>query len=467
MTALSEAEVVVVGTAAGGSTIAGEAARAGRSVLVIEAGPAGDGRPGYHLRNEAPDEDRLGDFAERMRAELVHQSGVETGIEAIPGALTAHSVGGRLAVWFNNCPTPDGPERNSAVPEDDWPQLLDRARRLLHVNQQTGARSLREQRLLERLGERFPDLPPDRGVQPMPLAAEAMDDGSVRFAGADDLLLGAAERLPRNLTLMTETVARRVLHSGGRVTGIEVYPVGGGDRVVVSGETYVVAAGVLGTPQLLAASALDCGPSLGRYVMDHPVIGSRVPIDPVLLEGIADDDPGYSVWIPHSESRPWHTQISRTPWLDDVLDYAPRNTGDLFSFAGTEPRPENRFIYAEELDGFGLPAIQAEFSLSEADRHLVGRVVEDHWQVASSFGEYRRGWRPELFAASASMHLLGGCRMGAADDGSSVVNASSKAWRYDNLYLAGNAVFSDVSTCNPTLQTVALALRAADAILGR
>lgn len=461
------ADVVVVGTGAGGSTIAGEALREGRSVILIEAGAPTGGRPGYHMRNDEGEEDRLNDFAEQMGAELVNQSGVEEGIEAIPGARTAHVVGGRLRVWFNNTPTPDRPERNAAIPDADWPELLDRARALFHVHRDVGRNSLREQRLLERVGALFPDLPEGREVQPMPLAAELLDDGTVRFAGADDLLLGDADELPDNLTWLTGTVARRILHEGGSVTGIEVYPTEGGEKRIVTADTYVIGGGTLGTPQLLHGSGVETSEALGRYIMEHPLIASRVPIDPELLEGVPDDDPSYTVWIPYSEGRPWHAQISRTPYLEDFLDYRARDTGDLLTFCGTDPRPENRLVYGEELDNFGLPRFQAEFTLSENDRAVVGDAMRDHWMIASQFGEYHRGWAPQLFEWGASTHLMGSYRMGAADDGSSVVDSSSKVWGYDNLYLAGNGLFSDKNTCNPSLQTVAFALRASDAILDR
>jgi choline dehydrogenase-like flavoprotein len=467
MSETQHADVVVVGTGAGGSTIAGEALRAGRSVILIEAGAATPGRPGYHMRNDEGEEDRLNDFAEQMGAELVNHSRVEEGIEAIPGARTAHVVGGRMRVWFNNCPTPDGPERNAAIPESEWPELLDRARGLLHVNQETGDGSLRQRRLLERMRALFTDLPEGREVQPMPLAAVLDDDGGIRFAGADDLLLGDAEELPDSVTWMTETVARRILHSDGRVEGIETYPVGGGEKTVVTGDTYVVAGGTLGTPQLLRGSAVETSEALGRYIMEHPLIASRVPFDPQLLDGVPDDDPSYTAWIPYSSGRPWHAQISRTPYLEDFLDYRARDTGDLLTFCGTEPRPENRLVYGEETDNFDLPRFQAEFTLSAEDREVVGDALRDHWMISSQFGEYHRGWAPQLFEWGASTHLMGSYRMGEADDGTSVVDSRSKVWGYDNLYLAGNGIFSDKNTCNPSLQTVSFALRASDAILDR
>jgi choline dehydrogenase-like flavoprotein len=460
------ADVVVVGTGAGGSTIAGEALRAGRSVILVEAGDLAPGRPGRHLRNDEPVEDRLDQFAVQMGAELVNQAREEFGMTGIPGAKTAHAVGGRMRVWFNNCPTPDTAELNAAIPADAWPDLLARGRALLQVNQDVGADSIREQRLLERLRAVFTNLPEGREVQPMPLAA-VRQNGETRFAGADDLLLGDADELPATGTWLLNTVARRILHDGGHVRGIEVHPSGGGPATTITGDTYVIGAGTLATPQLLIASGVEAD-ALGRYVMEHPLLATRVPFDEDLLAGVPDDDPSFAVWVPYSEARPWHAQLSRTPYLADFLDYPQRRTGDLLTFCSSEPRPENRIVYdLDQLDNFGLPTFDAEFELSDRDRQVVADAIRDQWIITSAVGEYHRGWAPQLFEWGHSTHLMGTYRMGDADDGTSVTDSCSQVWGYDNLYLAGNGLFSEPNTCNPSLQTVAMALRCADRILER
>jgi len=275
-----QADVVVVGTGAAGMTVAGEASRAGHSVIIIEAGShTGPGRIGRHLRNDAPRDDQLDAFAAIMQAGLVNHGHVDRQQGDVTNFVTVHAVGGRMTLWFNNCPEPAPDERNAAIEAVEWPSLLDRARALMNVRECLSPGSLREARLLDRIAGQLSDLPVGRGVQPMPTAATSGADG-VRFAGADDLLLGDLDAMPNHAALLSDTVARRIVTNGRHVEGIEVYPADGGPAQIVSGGAYVIAGGTIGTPQLLFASGI-VNPALGAYMMDHPMFATRVQLSPI------------------------------------------------------------------------------------------------------------------------------------------------------------------------------------------
>ena len=62
---------------------------------------------------------------------------------------------------------------------------------------------------------------------------------------------------------------------------------------------------------------------------------------------------------------------------------------------------------------------------------------------------------------------MGSCRMGPKDDETSCVDSFGKLWGYDNIYVAGNAIFAVSNAGNPTIMTIAMALRTADAIAER
>ena len=64
-----------------------------------------------------------------------------------------------------------------------------------------------------------------------------------------------------------------------------------------------------------------------------------------------------------------------------------------------------------------------------------------------------------------SLHAQGAVSMGAADNGKSVCDSYSLVWGYDNLFVGGNGVIPTAKTSNPTLTSVAMAVRASGKII--
>jgi choline dehydrogenase-like flavoprotein len=52
-------------------------------------------------------------------------------------------------------------------------------------------------------------------------------------------------------------------------------------------------------------------------------------------------------------------------------------------------------------------------------------------------------------------------RMGETDDGTSVADPWSRVWGYNNLVVGGNALIPTATAMNPTLMSVAIAVRGA------
>jgi choline dehydrogenase-like flavoprotein len=71
---------------------------------------------------------------------------------------------------------------------------------------------------------------------------------------------------------------------------------------------------------------------------------------------------------------------------------------------------------------------------------------------------------PKVMPAGSSIHYMGTVRMGPADDGTSVCDSYSRVWGVPGLVLAGNGLIPTANSMNPTLTSVALAVRGAAAL---
>ncbi len=372
-----------------------------------------------------------------------------------------------FAYWTCNCPTPHQAERAPWITASEWDDILARARALLNVGYDLGEGSIRQQQIIDRVAAVIRNNEPGRDVQPMPVAAR-LHDGNMRFSSVENLLSGSRSNA---LDVRPDLVCRAILHRNGRATGVVARSRGGRDDVTVAAQVVVVAAGTVGTPKLIAGSGIDAGPALGAYIFDHPAIGSRVVLRTDILAETPEDDPVFTVWIPFATNRPWHNQICRFPTNPTSLEYhaGPNDTADIFTFSAMDVRAENRFVFDfDRIDPFGLPELKGEYSLSVDDYRRLAAGLQDHFRIAATIGNLiDHRWSPTFFGPGWSTHLMGSCRMGPLADGTSCVNTVGRLWGQENVYVAGNAVFALSNAGNPTLTTVATALRTADAIVAQ
>ena len=466
MSADFETQVVVVGSGAGGASVAGELCRHGIATVIVEAGPKITEPVGSHIRNRDPTERGLARYNEALNKALVFPSGGSGAGPAFKDCKVIHAVGGMFAFWTCNCPTPHPNERAPWIDAASWNDLLARARRLLGVGYDLGAGSVRQQRMIERVAVAVERDEAGREVQPMPVAARR-DHDRMRFASVDTLLAGGHQS--NAAPIRSDLICGKILHQGGRAKGIVARHRLGGGEVKIHAEIVVVAAGVVGTPKLIAGSHIDAGPALGAYLFDHPAIGSRVVLRQEILAEAPKDDPLFTVWIPYAKGRPWHNQICRFPTNPTAIEYAAsaNETADIFTFSAMEVRPANKFRFDfDRLDPFGLPELVGEYALTPADYKRLAGGLDEHLLIAAAIGNLvDHRWAPTFFGPGWSTHMMGSCRMGSTDDGTSCVDPFGKLWGCANVYVVGNAVFAVSNASNPTLSTVAMALRTADAII--
>jgi choline dehydrogenase-like flavoprotein len=459
-----EADVVVVGSGAGGAAVSGKLIRNGCDVIMLEAGPRRGNAP-EHARNVDPTEDGLGAFGAFLEANLSVQSQAEAAPDRLPGLKVLHGVGGMLTGWTNACPPPDRTELSPAIPAADWDRHLAESRAALRVD--TGLEDgVRAKRIRGAVSEILGERAPGREVMPMPLAGTRQPDGSVRWS-ATDTLLDASEEARARLIVLPDFVVRDVEVEDGHATGVTAWSREGERCVEVRAAAVVIAGGTIGSAQLIHASQLDAGPALGRYVHEHPTFLSRVRLKDELVADVPADDPPFSILSPYSIRHPWQHSVIRLPnGFSPDVEAGPKLTADVACYTPVQPREENRVRFDDDqLDPFGLPVVEADYSFGRVDRERLSGAIAEHVLIASGIGSFERGWSPVLFPAGSNFHLQGTCRMGVADDGTSVVDSNGRLWNYDNIFVAGNAVHAVPNAGNPTIVTVATSLRCADEVL--
>lgn len=471
-------DVVIIGSGPNGSAYA----RVIRNnwpearIVMVEAGPQILPEVGGHLDNVLDLEKRaeletLAQGADRSRrlsvskeewearraggfdASLLRRSGLFIANEGDDGqglfaGFSAANVGGMGTKWSTGTPTPSEVERVPFIPAEVMDAAIAEAEILLGTNKDPRAGDPVAAILRQRLGEVFnPGRSEDRFVRPMPLAATPKD-GDLFYHGTDVVLGDLVSEPKERFEILAETICRRVLHEGGRATGVEV--VRGGESFTIEAATVVVAADSLHTPQILFASGIR-PEALGRYINDHYMISQ--------IAELQSDAPMRAMnWIPATKDFPFsvtiaQTNVSSMPISEELTGY-PVGMG---VFVPADVDASNRIEFDEDkLDWHGLPSISIKWKQSEADLARIEYAKETALRIANVIGRPAPGFATIQLPVGSSLHYQGTIRMGEANDGTSVCDANSRVWDFENLYVAGNGVIPTMTATNPTLFSVAL-----------
>ncbi len=290
-----------------------------------------------------------------------------------------------------------------------------------------------------------------------------------------------------NMDLRPESHVTRIEHNeAGKVTGV-VYFDKGGKEQRQKARAVAVAGNSIETPRLLLLSAsarfkdglANSSGQVGRNYMRH-MTGSVYAAfkEPVhmyrgtTMAGIIADESGHNTKRGFAGGYEMETLSLGVPFMAAFLD--PGAWGEDFAWwmdhytnmagmwlVGEDmPRPTNRVTLNDKVkDKWGNPAPNVHFDDHDNDvamRNHAFAQGEKVYKAAGAVKTYRTPPYP-------STHNLGTCRMGR-DAKDSVCNSFGQTHDVANLFISDGSQFTTGGAENPTLTIVTLAIRQADYI---
>lgn len=498
-----ETDVLIIGSGATGATFARLLVESGREVLMVDSGKQLSGRPGEHLRNTFRYQQEPNMFTDTIMSQLEvysvpdgpfprPNSPLRQNFENLkqkwwrnmPAASAVYAVGGMLTLWTASTPDPAPFERASFIPDEDWTQMLAVAKQLLHVNTDVFS--------VSQLGDVVQKRLQDKGfsLSPLQQAAEKVPVNDrraffIKWTGADTILgpLLDDPRYQDSFKILSEHRAEKLNWSGDKVISAVVNDLRTMTPITIHAKTFIVAAGSFLTPSLLWASGIT-PPALGHYLNDNLEVSCHVVVDSAIIKAMRDDpnnphaakpipiahnDPGPALGSTPTPEKPWHAQMHR---LGRQFLYMPgedvRTQVHLTWYGTVDIDYKNHITFGPKKDRFGMPQITINFHYSRNDWIRAARMWWDLVKTGRAIGKIHG--IPMLSPPGSTLHLQGTYRMGddaSEKDGTSVTDAFSRVWRYENLYLGGLGSIPNSMASNPTLTACALAVRAAAHLSGR
>ena len=428
------------------------------------------------------------DMLARAGTHLVSENEEDLKENEMPAASYSSNVGGMGAHWTCACPRPGNEERIPFIPEEEYEQAFTKAERLLNVTQQAFADNARGKAIQQILGSVLNEkLSENRKVQPMPLACKTDENGIRYWTGADVILGGLA--LPDyegNFELRSQTLCRKLTITNGHVSCALTEHLPTKESEEITARIIIVACDTLRTPQLLWASGIR-QKALGRYLNEHPFVFCFVELNDALVDNIAEEillNPDHKskiinpktadqtvgvFWVPFdAPHHRFHGQIMHM----DASPLQIETHGNKKHIVGLgygclkEVRYEDHIEFSETAtDYLGMPKMNLRFTLTQKDKEQIEEAKRIQIKAAAAFGKVFAEGDQTVMPPGTSLHVQGTVRMGIKDDGTSVCNSHSQVWGYDNLFVGGNGVIPMSTTSNPTLTSVAMAVRSAEYII--
>ena len=510
-------DVVIVGAGAAGSVYAAVLSEAGKSVLVLEGGPARKLEDLYSSQI----------WARRLKWAAPHA------VNAGPDDIYVNFNAGRgfggaaihhYAVW-PRYHTEDMDMARRFGRGLDWPYGYEELRPWYDkVQKDVGMSGDAAREKWRPAGDPYP-LPPvlvsnhgkvlARGFEqmgmttaPIPMAVLSepydgragciwdgwCDAGCPIGALANPLVVYLPRATQAGARLQSDSFVTRVLTdaSGKRATGVE-YRDASGNTVIQPAKLVVLCAFSIENPRILlnsrsTAHSDGLGNSsglLGRHLMSHlsvSVFGMFPDEDMENYVGATGgqllcQDRFPKTAVPGAfGSRQWEIALALKP--NDILGIAmsrpqiigedlvrfmkqgAKHMGSMVGVCEDLPDRENRVELDEKKDRHGMPLARV--------RYRYGFDAKALWKQAGAEGVavFKAAGASETWSGPpGGQHIMGGCVMGV-DPRTSVTNASGQLHDVSNVVVGGPSVFPTASCVNSTFTAHATAMKSAHALIG-
>jgi choline dehydrogenase-like flavoprotein len=483
------ADVVVIGSGAGGGVAASSFARAGKSVVVLEAGPAFDAR---HAEQR-----------EIGIRDLYLDSGLTSSDDLGVAILAGATVGGGTTVnWCTSFRLPDRIAAEWAA-EADLPNLPDElATHYAHLEN--------ELHLAPAAKHNANNAVIIDGAKALGVHADAQPRNAPPDCGDGCGYCGmgcayAKKRSTARAFLPDVAAAGGAIYAGARAVKINIegtraksvsveQTVAPNDvrRFEIVADLVVVAGGSLRSPGILARSGVSC-PALGQRLFLHPVSAVFTEFDRDIMPFIGPMQSAYSDAYNYRsgnygvkiEVAPTHPGLAANavPWESREKHAAAMNAARRCAtvialardrdpgYIELDDEAQIRY-HVSPFDGENLlegilGAMDLAFAAGAVRISTLHNkpifVERAQWNKTKrdQLGEQLRkigiaSNRQIFFSA----HQMGTCTLGS-DPNMSVVDPTGKVWGYDNIIVADASLFPMASGVNPMLTIMAMAGRVA------
>ena len=488
-----QCDVCIVGSGAGGSVIAAEAARAGKSVLVLEVG---------QYRNEQ-------DFNQleiQGYEELYYGGGLATSEDGSIAILAGATLGGGTVVNYMNCiPTPDriirewgehgltGLDDPEAYAADHVAAVMERLGANTEATRQNGTHT-RLMEGLDALGHDHRPIMRNATLDDDPEKCGYCTFGCQQGCKRSAMKTWLQDASDSGAKALVGCAVERVLVDGGATTGVAAtvtHADGATTALTVEAPTVVVACGAIESPALLLRSGIG-GPAVGKHLRlhpaylvmgtyDDPVEGWRGQVQSLVSDAYDDVEGDFGFLIEATTVQPgltgtvfpWgdgrtHKELMQTlKWQAPFISVA-RDHGSGEVVLDDLGRAVVRWGLADEVDRRLAQRANRELCrlhhAAGATEIFTAHSANLHWRRGDDFDAFLdsveiASYDPNDIACFTA-HQMGSCRMGT-DPEQSVADGRGELHDVKGLWIGDASAFPTAPGVNPMVSIMALARRTA------